>query len=88
MYTAINKKGLVKAWVNGVDFASNARDQVDNIASMPFIHKHVAIMPDVHLGIGATIGSVVPTTGAIIPAAVAALGIILGAMIARKEDYS
>ena len=46
------------------------RQQLDNIAGMPFIFKHVAMMPDVHLGIGATVGSVIPTKGAIIPAAV------------------
>jgi tRNA-splicing ligase RtcB (3'-phosphate/5'-hydroxy nucleic acid ligase) len=43
---------------------------VRNIALMPFIHHHVAVMPDVHAGIGATVGSVIPTRGAIIPAAV------------------
>lgn len=65
-----NERGLVKAWVDGVEFDRNSQDQVQNIAAMPFIHKHVAIMPDVHLGKGATIGSVIPTTDAIIPAAV------------------
>ena len=44
--------------------------QLANIASLPFIHQHVAAMPDVHLGIGATIGSVIATHKAIIPAAV------------------
>ena len=60
----------VKAWTRGVQFAEEARRQVLNVASMPFIHKWVAIMPDVHWGLGATIGSVIPTVGAIIPAAV------------------
>ncbi len=60
----------IKSWTRGVEFEDQAREQVKNIASMPFIHKWVAIMPDVHLGIGATIGSVVPTVGAVIPAAV------------------
>ena len=41
-----------------------------NVASMPFVYKWVAAMPDVHWGIGATVGSVIPTKGAIIPAAV------------------
>lgn len=45
-------------------------DQLANIASMPFVHHHVAAMPDVHVGIGATVGSVIPTLGAVIPAAV------------------
>lgn len=60
----------VKAWVDGVSFEDAAKEQVLRIATMPFAHKHVAVMPDVHLGIGATVGSVVATKGAIIPAAV------------------
>lgn len=63
-------QGLVKSWTKGVHFEEQARDQLKNIASLPFIHKHVAAMPDVHLGIGATVGSVIATKGAIIPAAV------------------
>lgn len=62
--------GLVKSWTNGVEFEDEAKKQVLNISQMPFIHKHVAVMPDVHAGIGATVGSVIPTKGAIIPAAV------------------
>lgn len=62
--------GLIKAWVEGVQVEDEAMKQLENIASLPFIHKHIAVMPDVHLGKGATIGSVIPTTGAIIPAAV------------------
>ena len=60
----------VKAWTVGVPFEQVAKHQVLATARMPFVHSHVAIMPDVHLGIGATVGSVVPTCGAIIPAAV------------------
>ncbi len=60
----------VKSWTKGVPFEDQARQQLRNIASLPFIHKWVAAMPDVHLGKGATIGSVVPTVGAVIPAAV------------------
>ena len=67
--------GLIKAWIDGVAVENQAREQLDNIAAMPFIHKHVAIMPDVHWGMGATIGSVIPTRGAVIPAAV---GVDLG----------
>ena len=67
--------GLIKAWIDGVAVEDAARKQLDNIAAMPFIHNHVAIMPDVHWGMGATIGSVIPTKGAIIPAAV---GVDLG----------
>jgi tRNA-splicing ligase RtcB len=60
----------IKAWIDGVAVEDQARKQLDNMASMPFIHKHVAIMPDCHWGMGATVGSVIPTKGAIIPAAV------------------
>lgn len=65
----------IKAWVNGVPFDDHSLAQVCNVAAMPFIHKHVALMPDCHAGIGATVGSVIPTLGAIIPAAV---GVDLG----------
>ena len=60
----------VKSWTRGVAFEEEARAQLRNVASLPFIHSHVAAMPDVHWGMGATIGSVVPTVGAIVPAAV------------------
>lgn len=60
----------IKAWTHGVTVEAQARRQLINTASMPFIHKWLAVMPDVHLGMGATIGSVVPTDKAIIPAAV------------------
>jgi tRNA-splicing ligase RtcB len=62
--------GLVKAWTQGVAFEDEARRQVQNVAGLPFIHKWVAIMPDVHAGKGATVGSVIPTADVIIPAAV------------------
>jgi len=60
----------IKHWTQGVMLDDRARDQLHNIASLPFIHKHVAVMPDVHWGMGATIGSVIATKGAIVPAAV------------------
>lgn len=60
----------IKAWVDGVELEDAAKQQLVNIASMPFIYKHVAVMPDVHWGMGATVGSVIATKGAIIPAAV------------------
>jgi tRNA-splicing ligase RtcB (3'-phosphate/5'-hydroxy nucleic acid ligase) len=47
-----------------------ARAQLVNVSKLPIVHHHVAAMPDVHLGIGATVGSVIPTLRAIIPAAV------------------
>lgn len=63
-------KGAIKHWTKHVHFESQAMDQLKNIASLPFIFKHVAAMPDVHLGVGATVGSVIATQEAIIPAAV------------------
>ncbi len=60
----------IKSWTRGVAFEAQAREQLMNISTLPFIHKWIAVMPDVHLGKGATIGSVVPTVGAVIPAAV------------------
>jgi len=71
-YEVMNSEqgGLIKAWVRGVQVEDRARQQLQNIASLPFVHKWVAAMPDVHLGKGATVGSVIPTDGAIIPAAV------------------
>jgi tRNA-splicing ligase RtcB len=63
-------RGLVKAWVDGVPYEAAAAEQVARVAELPFIHKHVAIMPDVHWGMGATVGSVIATKGAVIPAAV------------------
>ena len=60
----------VKMWTRGVAVDVKARDQLSRAAQMPFIFKHVAVMPDVHVGIGATVGSVIPTIMALIPAAV------------------
>jgi len=60
----------IKGWTRGVPVEDQARQQLRNITTLPFVGPWVAVMPDVHLGIGATVGSVVPTKGAIIPAAV------------------
>jgi tRNA-splicing ligase RtcB len=60
----------IKGWFRGVEVEEEAMKQLRNIASMPFIHRHVAAMPDTHWGMGATVGSVIATKGAIIPAAV------------------
>lgn len=74
----------VKAWIEGVPLDPGARQQLLNTARMPFIFKHMAVMPDVHLGKGSTIGSVIPTQGAIIPAAV---GVDIGCgMIAARTS--
>ncbi len=63
-------KGKVPVKIYTNDIASEAMSQLSNIAELPFIHHHIAAMPDVHLGMGATVGSVIPTKDAIIPAAV------------------
>ncbi|MCP5467648.1 MAG: RtcB family protein [Deltaproteobacteria bacterium] len=60
----------IKAWVGELGIEDKAKEQLYNVAKMPFIYKHLAVMPDVHWGIGATVGSVIPTMKAIIPAAV------------------
>ena len=60
----------IKMWTQDVPVEDEAREQLINTARMPFIYRHLAVMPDVHLGKGSTIGSVIPTQGAIIPAAV------------------
>ena len=60
----------IKAWTQGVEVADNALAQLQNTASLPFVHRHLAVMPDVHWGLGSTIGSVLPTVGAVVPAAV------------------
>jgi tRNA-splicing ligase RtcB len=74
----------VKIWTDDID--ARSKEQLSNIASMPFIHHHVAAMPDVHLGIGATIGSVIATHKAIIPAAV---GVDIGCgMVAARLSLS
>jgi tRNA-splicing ligase RtcB len=64
----------------------NTREQAERTAQMPFIHPHLALMPDAHLGMGATVGSVIPTDGAIIPAAV---GVDIGCgMIAVRTQFT
>ena len=58
----------VKVWT--ADLEPEARRQLENVARLPIVHGHIAAMPDVHAGIGATVGSVIPTKDAIVPAAV------------------
>ena len=71
-YERIERPGSVpiKAWTRGVPFEAEARRQLENVARLPFVHRWVVAMPDVHWGIGATVGSVISTVGAIVPAAV------------------
>ncbi len=76
----------IKAWTLGVEFEAEAEAQLRRVASLPFIHKWVSVMPDVHAGIGATVGSVIATKGAIIPAAV---GVDIGCgMIAARTTLT
>jgi len=77
----------VKMWTKGVPVEAGARAQLASAAMMPFIFKHVAVMPDVHVGIGATVGSVIPTKGAVIPAAVG-VDIGCGMMAARTSLHA
>lgn len=72
MESTLNILGKVpiKLWTPEQDLEEAARTQLENVASLPFVFKHVAVMPDVHYGKGATIGSVIATKGAVIPAAV------------------
>jgi len=74
----------VKIWTNDVE--DQAEKQLRNIAGLPFIFHHVAVMPDVHFGKGATVGSVIATKGAVIPAAV---GVDIGCgMAAVRTDLT
>lgn len=76
----------IKMWTKGVPVEPAAEQQLRNLAKMPIVFKHIAAMPDVHYGIGATVGSVVPTYRAIIPAAV---GVDIGCgMIACKTTLT
>lgn len=60
----------IKAWTRGVALEEEAKRQLLNVSQLPIVFRWVAAMPDVHWGMGATVGSVIPTKGAIIPAAV------------------
>lgn len=74
----------IKIWSDLSTVESAALTQLTNTANLPFVFKHVAAMPDVHLGYGATVGSVIATKGAICPAAV---GVDIGCgMMAIKTD--
>src|SRR5690349_22020520 len=80
------REGRVPVKVYTGEIEPAARQQLVNISTLPIVHHHVAAMPDVHLGIGATVGSVIPTVKAIIPAAV---GVDIGCgMIACKTTLA
>lgn len=79
----------VKMWTKGVPVEDEAKRQLSNAARLPVVFKHIAAMPDVHLGIGATVGSVIPTIRAIIPAAVGVdigCGMMAAKTTLRAED--
>src|SRR5436190_8429515 len=79
-------EGLVPVKVYTDDLEASARQQLVNISKLPIVHHHVAAMPDVHAGIGATVGSVIATRQAIIPAAV---GVDIGCgMIAARTSLT
>src|SRR3989449_9136724 len=76
----------IKAWTKGVQLEEQARKLFLNVSLLTSIFKWVAAMPDVHWGVGATVGSVIPTKGAIIPAAV---GVDIGCgMMAVQTDLN
>lgn len=79
----------VKMWTRGVPVEDEARRQLAKAAQLPIVFKHIAAMPDVHVGIGATVGSVIPTIKAIIPAAVGVdigCGMMAAKTTLRAED--
>lgn len=76
----------IKMWTHGVPVEEEAKAQLRKTAKLPFIFRHLAVMPDVHVGKGSTVGSVIPTLKAIIPAAV---GVDIGCgMIAAKTTLA
>ncbi|KAF8818576.1 RtcB family protein [Rickettsia endosymbiont of Cardiosporidium cionae] len=87
-YITLDEDGAspIKMWTKGVFVDDKAKVQLINTAKMPFIYKWLAVMPDVHVGKGSTIGSVIPTINAIIPAAV---GVDIGCgMMAIKTSLN
>lgn len=77
----------IKAWNHGVTIEEKAWKQLRNVATLPFIYKHVAAMPDTHWGMGATVGSVIATRGAVVPAAVG-VDIGCGMMAVRTSVHA
>lgn len=76
----------IKMWTRGVELEEQAKNQLVNITKMPFIFRWVAVMPDCHWGMGATVGSVIPTRKAIIPAGV---GVDIGCgMVAARTSLT
>ncbi len=88
LYDEQSQRVPIKAWVNELhDIESSAIDQLKNLSNLPFVYKHIAVMPDVHWGMGATVGSVIATKDAVVPAAVG-VDIGCGMMAVKTElDY-
>lgn len=88
-FNVLNENGFnvpIKMWTEGLEVEAAALSQLRNMATLPFIHKHISVMPDCHWGNGACVGSVIPTIGAIVPAAV---GVDLGCgMMAVKTSLN
>ncbi|PSV00398.1 RtcB family protein [Photobacterium kishitanii] len=61
------KNAPIIAWTKGVEFENKALEQLKAVAALPFIFKHIAVMPDIHPGAGCTVGTVIATKGAVIP---------------------
>jgi tRNA-splicing ligase RtcB len=77
---------FIKAWKKGVRFEDKAIEQLKNTAQLPFIFKWIGAMPDTHWGMGSTVGTVLPTKGAVVPAAV---GVDIGCgMLAIRTDLN
>ena len=80
----INPKAL--SWTPPEQIEPQALAQIERLSTMPFIFQHVAVMPDCHLGSGATVGTCIPTMGAVIPAAI---GVDVGCgMIAARTPFT
>ena len=79
----------IKMWTRGVPVEAEAKEQLAKTARLPFVFRHLAVMPDVHVGKGSTVGSVIPTLKAVIPAAVGVdigCGMIAAKTTLRAED--
>jgi tRNA-splicing ligase RtcB (3'-phosphate/5'-hydroxy nucleic acid ligase) len=82
--TQVEGGKIIKSWTRGVEFEQEARAQLERLARLPFVHRHLAVMPDVHAGKGSTVGTVIATKKVIIPATV---GVDIGCgMVAVKTD--
>ncbi|MET4223826.1 RtcB family protein [Oerskovia enterophila] len=82
--TATRLTTTLWSWASILD--DGAREQAERTSTMPFVYPHLALMPDAHLGLGATVGSVIPTLRSIVPAAV---GVDIGCgMVAVRTQYT